>query len=255
APVTALRDAPRPDAARLTEALRGETVRVFDRDAEGWAWGQLAADGYVGWLALDDLDAQAPAPTHRVAAVRTLLFAGPDIKSAPLAGLPLGAAVALRGESEDRNARYGLVAPAGAIVMQHLRPLGAAWETDFVAVAERFLGVPYLWGGKTSLGLDCSGLVQVALAAAGVAAPRDTDMQAAETGLPLPLAPDPTPLRRGDLVFWRGHVGIMQDGERLLHANAHHMAVASEPLREAAARLAAKGSAVIALRRPAAGAQ
>lgn len=248
APVAALRSAPRPDAVQVTEALYGERLRVFEATEEGWAWVQLAADRYVGWIASDALAAPGPAATHRVAALRTLLFPGPDIKLPPLAGLPLGAEVAVVGEAEDRNARYALTAPAGAVVGRHLAPRGTA-EPDFVAVAERFLGVPYLWGGKTSLGIDCSGLVQVALQAAGIAAPRDSDMQERRLGTALPAAGERPPARRGDLVFWRGHVGMLQDGERLLHANAFHMAVVSEPLATAVARMEARGVPVTGYRR------
>jgi cell wall-associated NlpC family hydrolase len=130
----------------------------------------------------------------------------------------------------------------------HLQPT-TQYESDFVAVAERFLGAPYLWGGKTALGLDCSGLVQISLAAAGISVPRDTDVQAREIGTNLPLD-EPLDLRRGDLVFWKGHVGIMCDAETLLHANAHHMLVARESFAEAHARILAKSfGPVIALRR------
>ena len=174
--------------------------------------------------------ATRPAPTQKVRALRTFAFAGPDIKQPPLAALPLGAEVAVTGEAEDKNARYALISPAGAVVVQHLAPLDAV-VPDWVAVAEMFLGTPYLWGGKTSLGIDCSGLVQVALREAGIAAPRDTDVQEAALGKALALGSGLPALRRGDLVFWKGHVGIMRDAENLLHANAHHMAVAVEPLR------------------------
>jgi cell wall-associated NlpC family hydrolase len=184
-----------------------------------------------------------------VTTLRTLVFAEPDIKSPLLFGLPLGAGVTVVDEAEDRNARYALLASGGAVVVQHLAPLGS-FERDWTAVAERLLGVPYLWGGKTSLGIDCSGLVQVALAACGIGCPRDTDMQAEAAGAPLPLDAGIENLRRGDLVFWTGHVGIMRNETILLHANAHHMQVASEPLLEAAERFAGRGLTVTGLRRP-----
>jgi len=243
-----VRSGPSADSTLLTEALCGEAVRVFERNAEGWAWAQLRRDDYVGWMPADSLSEGAPAPTHKVSALRTLVFSGPDIKTPPLAGLPFGAEVAVTGEAEDRNARYALVAPAGAVVRQHLAPLDAR-ESDWTAVAERFLGTPYLWGGKTSLGIDCSGLVQVALQACGIAAPRDTDMQEAAVGVPLEASTAEGRLRRGDLVFWKGHVGIMLDAERLLHANAFHMAVAIELLRVTLERLSARGAAVTSVRR------
>ena len=241
----ALRREPRPDAAQETEALFGEDVLVFETTEEGWSWVQLQGDSYVGWTASAALGPGGDGPTHRIAVPRTLLFPGPDIKLPPLMGLPMGALVTVTGEAEDRNARYALTTPTGAIVTQHLQTLGAPAD-DFVAVAERFLGMPYLWGGKTTLGIDCSGLVQLALGMAGVEAPRDTDMQERALGTRLAGI---EPLRRGDLVFWKGHVGIMLDGQMLLHANAHHMMTAREPLAEAVARTAARGSAVTSIRR------
>ena len=235
-----LRREPRPDAPLDTEALLGERVTVYETDAEGWAWGQLERDGYVGFLPLSALIAAADAPTHKVVALRTLGFPGPDIKLPPVAALPFGARVGVLRQ-------YGpLAATAGGyfVPMQHLAPL-ANTEADPVAVAERFLGTPYLWGGKTSLGIDCSGLVQVSLQAAGIACPRDSDMQEHALGEAVALAD----LRRGDLIFWRGHVAIARDATSLIHANAFHMAVAIEPVAEAVARIAAAGSAVTAVRR------
>jgi cell wall-associated NlpC family hydrolase len=247
APQAALRQAPSADAMMLTEALFGEAVAVFEV-REGWAWVQLAADRYVGWMAADAISAEAGAPTHKVAAPSTFAFDGPDIKRPPLMVLPMGAVVRVCGEAEDRNARYALIEPAGAVVTQHLALLDAR-EADWSTVAERFLGSPYLWGGKTRGGIDCSGLVQVALAACGIGAPRDTDMQEAALGAALPLEAGLPALRRGDLVFWKGHVGIMCDPETLLHANAHAMAVAAEPLATAIARTQARGAPVTSIRR------
>jgi cell wall-associated NlpC family hydrolase len=243
-----VRRAPSADSTLLTEALCGERLTVFETNPEGWSWVQLAGDRYVGWLPADALDRSAPEPTHKVAALRTLVFAGADIKTPPLASLPFGAEVSVTGEAEDRNARYALIAPAGAIVKQHLASPGAV-ENDWVTVAERFMGTPYLWGGKTSLGIDCSGLMQVALAACGIAAPRDSDMQEATLGAALPLEDGFPRLQRGDLVFWKAHAGFMRDDEVLLHANAHHMAVAAEPLRDTIERLERRGLRVTAIRR------
>jgi cell wall-associated NlpC family hydrolase len=240
-PVAPVRQSPVPDAMLVTEALKGERVTIYDQDGEGWGWGQLRADDYVGWLPMNALRAAGREPTHKVAVLRTILFPGRSIKAQPVEGLPLGCRVAVIGE-DDQLAR---LASGGYVPAHHLAPLDAA-APDFVSVAERFVGVPYLWGGKTSLGIDCSGLVQVALTAGGIACPRDSDMQRA-IGTALG---DSAGLRRGDLVFWEGHVGIMRDTATLLHANAFHMAVTAEPLRDAAARAAATGSEVIAVRRP-----
>jgi cell wall-associated NlpC family hydrolase len=243
-PQAPLRREPRPDAPLETEALKGERVTIYDANGEGWAWGQLAADGYVGWLPDNALAPAGAAPTQKVTALRTLAFPGPSIKLPPLEAPPLGARLAIA-RIEDRMA----VTLSGAYVpAAHLAPLDRN-ETDFVAVAERFLGTPYLWGGKTVLGLDCSGLVQVALTACGVACPRDSDMQEAALGTAVSV--DPSTLKRGDLVFWKGHVAIVRDRGSLLHANAYHMAVAIEPIAEAAARIRNAGSEITSIRRAA----
>jgi len=241
-PQAPLRAEPRSDAALLTETLKGERVTVYDGNGEGWAWGQLASDGYVGWLPENALAAPGPAPTHKVAALRTHAFPGPSIKMPPLEALPLGARLAIA-RMEDRMA----VTHTGAYVpASHLVPLDQN-EIDFVAVAERFLGTPYLWGGKTALGLDCSGLVQVALTACGMSCPRDSDMQ--EQALGVAVAADPPALRRGDLIFWKGHVAIVRDAAHVVHANAHHMAVAIEPVAEAVARIRKAGLEITSIRR------
>jgi cell wall-associated NlpC family hydrolase len=249
-PQTPLRAAPRPDAPLLTEALKGERVTIYDTNGEGWAWGQLDADGYVGWLPENALAAPGAAPTHKVAALRTLAFPGPSIKLPPLEALPFGARLAIA-RIEDRMA----VTPAGNqgvayVPAAHLAPLDT-YETDFVAVAERFVGTPYLWGGKTALGLDCSGLVQIALAACGISCPRDSDMQEqAETlGMPPHAAPDLYLPKRGDLIFWKGHVAIARDHASLLHANAFHMAVVIEPITEALPRIRGAAGEITSVRR------
>jgi cell wall-associated NlpC family hydrolase len=226
-----LRRAPQADAPLQTEALHGESVMVYD-EAEGWAWAQLDRDLYVGYLPLAALGGAAP-PTHRVAALRTHAYRGPSIKLSPRMALSLGARLTIvRRDGDFAVAEDGL-----HLWARHLAELGSR-EPDFVAVAERFLETPYLWGGRTSEGIDCSGLVQTALAAAGIAAPRDSDMIEASLGAPVPI--DRT-LARGDLVFWRGHVGIMRDGARLLHANGWHMKVVSETLAEARSRILTSG--------------
>ena len=236
-----VRREPAPDASLDTEALKGEGVTVYQTNEEGWCWGQLAADGYVGWLPANALGPPGPPATHQVCALRTLAFPGRSIKLPPVAAFSLGCRLAVM-----RNEDSFAVTPAGYVPARHLAAIGAT-EPDFVAVAERFVGVPYLWGGKTSLGIDCSGLVQIALTAAGIACPRDSDMQ--ERALGAAIGPDPAGLQRGDLVFWKGHVAIARDASTLLHANAHHMAVAIEPIAAAVRRIAAGGSAVTTVKR------
>lgn len=229
-PVAPLRRAPSPGASLDTEALLGETVTIYDVDMEGWAWGQLDADGYVGYLPVNALAMPDAAPTHRVSVPRTFLFPQLDIKLPPLATLPFGARIAVRTERDGFAITAG-----GAVYARHLAPLDAR-EPDFVEVAARFLGTPYLWGGRSAFGFDCSGLVQTALDACGIAAPRDSDMQEAALGAPI----DPSgPFRRGDLLFWPGHVAMVEAPDLLLHANAFHMMVAREPLEPALARIAA----------------
>jgi cell wall-associated NlpC family hydrolase len=239
---TPVRGQPSPDAPLVTEALRGDQVTVYEETEEGWCWGQLLSDGYVGWLSANALGAPGAAPTHRVAALRTLVFPAPSIKHPPLEGLPLGSRVAVLGTKKE----FAVLAN-GYLPARHLAPLDAV-EPDFVAVAERFVGVPYLWGGKTSLGIDCSGLVQVALTAAGSGCPRDSDMQEASLGRAIDVA-EAGSLQRGDLLFWKGHVAIARDARTIVHANAHHMATVVEDTAGAIARIKAAGSALVAIKR------
>lgn len=244
APQAAVRREPAPDALLDTEALRGERVAVYDETDEGWSWGQLEIDGYVGWLPTATLGPPGAAATHKVTAPRTLVFPGPSIKLPPIDALSLGSLVAVTRVVDNLAATV----PGGWVPARHLNAVDAK-EADFVAVAERFVGVPYLWGGKTSFGLDCSGLVQLALTAAGITCPRDTDMQEASVGRPVAPAADFSNLRRGDFVFWKGHVAMVRDAMSLVHANAFHMAVAIEPLADAIARIKSAGSNVTSVRR------
>jgi cell wall-associated NlpC family hydrolase len=241
---TPVRSEPRPDAPLATEALRGERVTVYDINSEGWAWGQLTADGYVGWLGESAIKPAGQQPTHKVMALRTLVFPGPSIKLPPLEALPFGAQLVVA-ETTDRMA---ITPTRGYVPSVHLAPL-KQYEADFVAVAERFVGAPYLWGGKTVLGLDCSGLVQVALAACGIASPRDSDMQEAALGVPIRVASGLADPQRGDLIFWEDHVAVVRDRTNLIHANAFHMAVAIEPISQAVERIRASGAEISSIRR------
>ena len=221
----ALRRSPSDDAPQDSELLLGESVTVYERK-NGWAWVQAETDSYVGYVREAALG-PAVAVDARVILPLTPLLAAPDVKSPLRDLLPLNATV-------KRGAAQGnFVQAAGGFV--HGRALAALDHAaaDFVAVAEQFLNVPYVWGGKTFEGLDCSGFIQTALQASGIAAPRDTDMMENALGRTVPLQG----LRRGDLVFWKGHMGVMRDAETLLHANAHFMQVTSEPLAVAIARI------------------
>jgi cell wall-associated NlpC family hydrolase len=239
-PTAALRKAAHPMAEQWDQLLFGELFNVLEVKG-GFAWGQAARDGYVGFVAEDDLAARGAPATHQVAVPRTYAFAEPDIKSRPVGLYSQNALTAI----EAAEGRFARGEGTGWFVAAHLRPVGVALA-DPVAVAEGYLGAPYQWGGRESLGLDCSGLVQQALAACGKAVPRDTDLQLAFF---TPVAE--AERRRGDLVFWKGHVALLLDADTILHANAHHMAVAIEPLAEAVARIeAAGGGGVTGWRRP-----
>jgi cell wall-associated NlpC family hydrolase len=237
---TPLRATPDDGGEQVDQLIFGERFEVLETQGD-LAWGQASRDGYVGWTPTEALSPVLEEPTHRVVALRTFAFAAPAIKSAAFGPLSLNALVAV---VEERGA-LARVEDAGWIARAHLAPIGADFAEP-AATAERFVGTPYLWGGRDSLGLDCSGLIQQAFWAAGLACPRDSDQQAL-----MGAAADPKALGRGDLVFWRGHVGMMLDATRLIHANAHHMAVAIEPLDGALARIAAAGGGdPIAWRRP-----
>ena len=227
--VASVRAAPLGDAMQETQLLFGETFAVYD-EKDGWGWGQAARDDYVGFVDMEALSAPPIAPTHRVCALRTYVFSGPNIKSAPRFLLSLNADVTV----EHDDGKLAQIARGGFVPSRHLRPIGQH-ASDWVAQAELFAHAPYQWGGKESLGLDCSGLIQSAMHAAGLACPRDSDMQEHDLGKPIAL--DAPLLQRGDLVFWKGHVGVMVDAQNLLHANAIHMAVAREPLAQTVERL------------------
>lgn len=234
---TSLRAAPSFDAVQVSELLYGERVSVYER-ADGWAWVQAANDDYVGYVRQDEL--AAPFETHlQIAALMTPVFGKADLKSPVKDMLPMTAQVNLLTRLGD----YLLIAPDTWVHRRHVASLDEV-QTDYVAVAEAFFGVPYVWGGKTFAGLDCSGLIQTALASCGIRSPRDTDMMERHF-------PDAGPeLARGDLIFWQGHMGVMLDEAQLLHANVWHMMVAVEPLGEAVARIEKTAGPVTSVKRP-----
>jgi cell wall-associated NlpC family hydrolase len=239
----ALRSRPQFGASLDTEVLFGEVVTVYDQ-AHGWAWGQLERDGYVGYLPADALSREVRAATHRVAGLGTFLYPAPDIKAPPVMHLSLNTPLAVL----ERDDRFSRLATGGYVLNRHVAERGR-FARDYVDIAERLTGTPYLWGGRTRIGVDCSGLVQLALEAAGFSCPRDSDMQQAELGAEVLVPQSLEGLQRGDLVFWRDHVGIMTDGVMLVHANAHYMAVVVEPLADAVPRIARTGSTITAIKR------
>lgn len=229
-PVAPLRPAPDPDRGIDTELLMGETVRVFERK-DGWAWLQADQDGYVGYIPEPQL-AEPEAATHLVLVPRTFLYPQPELRRPPVLALSMGSRIRCIGEAETRGTRYLTLSDGAAVIAAHCCLTNERPGDDYVAVAARFLETPYLWGGRSGFGIDCSALVQLALMMVGQAAPRDCDMQAV---FGAEIAPED--LRRGDLVFWKGHVGIMEDTETLLHANGHTMTVARESLARAVERI------------------
>ncbi|MGX5842267.1 C40 family peptidase [Mesorhizobium sp. ArgA1] len=248
ASVADIRKAPRPDAGVNTQVLFGDDVLVFE-ETEGWAWVQAERDGYVGYVGATMLGTREHAPTHIVTAPRTFLYPGPDLRF-PISGqLSMGSTVTVTGAAETRGTHYVLLPSGEALIAGHVRPLGDV-AADYVSVAEMFLGTPYLWGGTSGFGIDCSGLVQLAMRMAGKNVLRDSDMQAAGLGAPLDPGPDFTGLERGDLVFWKGHVAIMTDINDMIHANGHTMLVSREGLKEAVDRIGYLYGGPTGFRRP-----
>ena len=235
-----LRREPVPDAMLDTQVLHGEIVTVYDQDEDGWSWVQLARDSYVGYVPSAALTRDVATPTHRVNVLRTFSYGGPSIKVPPLATLSMNSRVTIVGQKDQ----FAITHRGHYIFAEHLMPVDQH-EQDFVGIAEKFLGIPYYWGGKTSMGLDCSGLVQNALETICHFAPRDTDMQEKALGTSLAIPDDLSGLTRGDLVFWKGHVGIMRNATEMIHASGHQMLVVSEPLRVARDRILAKGAGPI----------
>jgi cell wall-associated NlpC family hydrolase len=247
-PVADVLAAPRADAGMNTQFLLGDAVRVFER-ADGFAWVQGERDGYVGYVEEAALEATGGRFTHVVGAPRTFVYPAPDMKLSRAGCLSMGCALAVVAKSETRGTTYAVLASGEAVAAQHLVGTGDH-AADYVSVAEALVGTPYLWGGTSGFGIDCSGLVQLSMRMAARDVPRDTDMQAASVGAALEIGPDLSGLRRGDLVFWKGHVAIMADEATIVHASGHQMMVASEPLAEAVDRIGYLYGGPTAYRRP-----
>ncbi len=251
-PVVNLHAQPSAAAAIDTQALLGETVRVFD-ETEGWSWVQLDADHYVGYVPTHQLADPGAAATHVVSAPRSFIYGEADLRSPLRYACSMGSRVSVTGTQVTRGTHYCLLADGTAIIAGHLQPVSML-AADYVDVATLFLQTPYLWGGRSGMGLDCSALVQLSMMMCGQIAPRDTNMQEASLGRPVDTgpahAPDFTSLQRGDLVFWQGHVAIVEDGQTILHANGHTMLVTREPLAEAIGRIAHLYGLPTSVRRP-----
>lgn len=231
----------RPGGGRERELLYGQGFTVLEEEG-GHAFGFAERDGYVGYIAADRLTPRDAPPTHLVHVRQTWAKAAPDLKAGDEA-MPLchGSQVRLTGA----DGAWARIDGGAWVPAVHLAPIDAR-AADPVAVAETYLGAPYLWGGNSSLGIDCSGLVQAACLACGIACPGDSDQQEAELGQALPADAE---LTRGDLLFWKGHVALVVDDARMIHANAHHMAVAYEGMTEAIARIGAQGGGGVTARR------
>ncbi|MCO5160845.1 MAG: NlpC/P60 family protein [Mesorhizobium sp.] len=230
-PVLDMRRTPSLEAGIDTQLLSGQDVLVFDEN-EGFAWIQSVSDGYVGYVGSNGLAEGASKATHLVSAARTFVYPAPDLKSAPTSALSMGSLVQVVGFEERRGTNYAVLPSGEAVIAGHLRDV-AQRDPDYVAVAERLIHTPYLWGGASAFGIDCSGLVQLSMRMSGKTVLRDSDMQAATIGDPI----GPDQLKRGDLAFWKGHVAIVTDPETIIHANGHTMTVALEPLANAVSRI------------------
>ncbi len=230
-PVVDLKPRPSAGAGMDTQMLMGDPALVFEQ-RDGWAWIQSARDGYVGYVPTGTIRFGHEAPTHRVSVPRTFLYSRPDMKTPVLDALSMGCHLRVAGEETVRGTIYAALAGGRFVVSQHLQAV-ENMASDYVSVAEVMVGTPYLWGGASAFGVDCSGIISLAMRMTGRDVPRDSDMQAERLGEA--IARDD--LRRGDLVFWKGHVGIMTDGKTLLHANGHTMDVAREPLDDAIRRI------------------
>ena len=244
APVAALYKVPDALSERQSECLFGEDVKVFE-EKNGFCWVQAQQDGYVGYIEQSKIGSIGNQPTHRVNVPRTFQYRDADLRSPMISPLSMGSRISVIGEAETRGTRYAKLDNGSFVVFNHITPVSTL-ANDYVAIAESFIHTPYLWGGKSGLGIDCSGLVQLAMMMTGRMVLRDTDMQQATIGKD--IAPEGG-LQRGDLVFWKGHVAIMVDSGTLIHANGASMDVRKENFDHAIERIAKNHSTPTGYRR------
>lgn len=247
APVADMRREPRPDSGVDTQLLFGETVDVFE-EHEGWCWAQAHADGYTGYVAFTALTKHIAGATHMVTAPRTFLYPGPDMKLPVEAALSIGSRLDVVGGAETRGSHYLLLANGGGVIAGHAAEI-ATQAHDPVVIAERLLNTPYQWGGRSGHGIDCSGLIQLAYSMCGIQLQRDTSMQQNSAGHEIFPGQGGEHLRRGDLVFWKGHVAMMRDANSIIHASGHAMAVVIEDYAEAVRRIGYLYGEPVAFRR------
>lgn len=247
-PVVDLRAEPRMDSGPQTQMIFGDSVRVFE-EMDGWSWVQAERDGYTGYVSAAALERPASDATHMVAVPRTFVYPGSDLRFPHTKALSLGSRVRIVGAAETRGTKYALLESGEALIASHLVPVDEH-AADYVAVAETLLHTPYLWGGTSGFGIDCSGLVQLSMWVAGRKVLRDSDMQ--QNTLGDIIKPDATysNLKRGDLVFWKGHVAICASPDMLIHASGHTMTVTLEPLQDAIKRIAYLYDLPTLVRRP-----
>lgn len=251
APCAFLRRKPDANSGHLTQCLYGEPVSILEEKGDH-AFIRAGLDHYLGWIEKKALTDALPVPGHLVIRVFAQVYPEPDLKQPPLMTLPSGARVTLAGEEENKG--FVRLRPKGWIWKQAVRPLAGKEAGSLAAAARAWLGAPYVWGGRTGAGIDCSGLVQQAGLMTGHVILRDTDMQQDTAGVKISGAArtaEGLDLRENDLVFFPGHVGIMSGPGQIIHANAHYMMVVEEPLGGLTGRLAGVHEAPIrAVRRP-----